>query len=188
MMYGIEEDEDIVSDDDDADDVEAAVRKEAVALKSKGVKGPSKGYFTPLRTNVDCLVFFKTKSPIEPVEFVRRICADAKARKEPGQFRCRYVNRLTPVTVIGKASTAGLLEVARRTLAPHFKLSAKRTTSDVTDGSAPREEEGQVESGVKPASEDQQDETSAVKDAVVHEFEPVTVSRRRGCWVLSIPC
>jgi hypothetical protein len=178
-MYGIKDKDDAGSDDEDVDDIEAAVKKEAAALKTKGTKDAVDEYFTPLKMNVDCLVFFKTRHPIQPIEFVKRICSDAQGSKEPGQFRCRYVNRLTPITHIGKANKTGVLEVAKRVLAPHFKLSAKAAApsadeSVVEDEDEGREEAGE-EAGAKPASETPQAEAPEAEDAPAQNIEPVTV-------------
>lgn len=35
----------------------------------------------------------------------------------------RYINRLTPVTIIGKATEKGLEELGKTVLSPHFVLS-----------------------------------------------------------------
>lgn len=174
-MYGIKDKDDAGSDDEDVDDIEAAVKKEAAALKTKGTKDAVDEYFTPLKMNVDCLVFFKTRHPIQPIEFVKRICSDAQGPKEPGQFRCRYVNRLTPITHIGKANKTGVLEVAKRVLAPHFKLSAKATAPIPDESVAGDENEGREESEAEPASGKPQAEAPEVEDAAAQNIEPVTV-------------
>lgn len=64
------------------------------------------------------MIFFKTQEPIEPVSFVHRICSDAI--ESPALKRSRWVQRLTPMTLMGKATEKGLDEVARAVLAPHF--------------------------------------------------------------------
>ncbi|KAF9638276.1 putative thump domain-containing protein [Lasiodiplodia theobromae] len=63
-------------------------------------------------------MFEETKAPIEPVEFVRRICEGAMASSE--RKTGRFVKRLTPMTLMGKAQQKGLEEVAAQVLAPHF--------------------------------------------------------------------
>jgi len=64
------------------------------------------------------VVFFRTQPPIEPVSFVRTICEDV--RKGSYTLHFHSVKRLTPMTLIGKATENGLLDIARRVLAPHF--------------------------------------------------------------------
>ena len=63
-------------------------------------------------------MFFKTEPPVDPVALVKRICSDAiqhQARK-----RTRFVRRLSPMTLMGRASEEGLDAVARSVLAPYF--------------------------------------------------------------------
>ncbi|KAK3384763.1 hypothetical protein B0H63DRAFT_522110 [Podospora didyma] len=129
-VYGIKEDAGAGPDDEDDGDIEAAIQKEIAALNTKGT-GDEAPLFTPLKMSVDCLLFFKTRAPIEPVEFVRRICQDAKACADPGQLKSRYMNRLTPSTIVGKASENGIIEVAKQALAPFFDLSGKRAAAVV---------------------------------------------------------
>ncbi|KAK4452057.1 hypothetical protein QBC34DRAFT_377554 [Podospora aff. communis PSN243] len=171
-MYGIKETEDAGSEDGDVDDIEAAVQKEVAALSSKDKSDDEHRYFTPVKMNVDCLLFVRTKAPIEPLEFARRICADAKAR-EPGQLKCRYVNRLTPVTVIGKASEAGLLDVARKALSPIFKLIPP------TETTAPKETEKE-KSESSPNEEQAKSEGKAVatEEPETREYKPSTFAIR----------
>lgn len=64
------------------------------------------------------VVFIKTKAPVEPVALVRKICEDAV--NEPERKRTRFVKRLSPMTLMGRASAEGLEKVAREVLAPHF--------------------------------------------------------------------
>lgn len=64
------------------------------------------------------VIFFKTRPPVEPVNFVEKICLDAAAGVQ--QNNCRYVKRLTPISAFDKATTKGLDAVAKTVLAPHF--------------------------------------------------------------------
>ena len=66
------------------------------------------------------VVFFTVKPPVDAVVLVHRICEDAASCKGPR--RTRFIRRLTPLSLIGRASEAGLTEVAARVLAPHFHL------------------------------------------------------------------
>jgi tRNA acetyltransferase TAN1 len=171
-MYGIKE-KDTESEDGDVDDIEAAIQKEVAAIKADGKGDDEDRYFTPMKMNVDCLLFFKTKAPIEPLEFVRRICTDAKAR-EPG-FKCRYVNRFTPVTVIGKASESGLLEVARRALAPIFKLNPSTETPAKEGENMDAETSEQAKDGTSETKDDSESKP-AVTEPETREYKPSTVS------------
>jgi tRNA acetyltransferase TAN1 len=124
--------------DDDAeveeDDIEAAIRKEVAALTSKPTTSSSttaphnattnSNRMVPVNMNVDCLLNVKTRPPVDPVVFVKRIVEDARRCDElPGVMRCRYVNRLTPVSVMGRANETGLGEVAREVLGRWFELA-----------------------------------------------------------------
>lgn len=158
------------------DDIEAAIRKEVAALTAKSSAATAtstpgttdnsinNNRMMPLKMNVDCLLFVKTQPPIDPVAFVRRICEDARRCEEiPGLMRCRYVNRLTPVTVMGKASENGLVEVARQALGKWFDLSGKKK------GSGGSEDEKKTDStvtneqseAVKPRAGEKEEESSA---------------------------
>lgn len=78
----------------------------------------------------------KCKLPIEPVAFSRRLCQDASTVGHGGA-QARYLNRLTPVSVIVKATDSGLEEGARQVLADHFKLKPKEKASASADPRAP---------------------------------------------------
>lgn len=160
-MYGIKEEAEAAEGDDDDDDIAASIQKELDALNAKGKKREQR-IFHPMKMNVDCLLFFRVKAPVDPVELVKRICDDAKNSTDSTLFKCRFVNRLTPVTVIGKANESGLLKVARKTLSPYFKLNAPQTKA-APDGS---EDEEKSESESEPAEEDQK-ETPEIKPSTV---------------------
>ena len=68
------------------------------------------------------MIFVKTKPPVEPRQFVRRIVDDAKLVSDRTQRRSRFLNRLTPITLMGRATEAGLNELAKEVLAPEFQL------------------------------------------------------------------
>ncbi len=127
-FYGIgpgseEAEEDIGSNDD----IEASIKKEVASMED--TKSPTK-LFSPVHLDLECVLFFKTRSPINPVEFVHRICKEVVLK--PDVRRMRYVNRLTPVTIIGRATERGLEEVARNVLGAHFQLSSKEGKDDGT--------------------------------------------------------
>ncbi len=75
----------------------------------------------PSRASDIPVLFFQTRAPVEPVSFVHRLCSDAAASSEESRRnRSRWVLRLTPMTLMGKATEKGLEGVARTVLAPHF--------------------------------------------------------------------
>ena len=96
------------------------------------------------------VVFFKTAAPVDPVALVKRICQDAI--DEPSRKRTRFVKRLSPMTLMDRASEEGLEKVSREVLAPHFHqqpfqaqkvshsrhlLSARRSVRTLADCLAP---------------------------------------------------
>lgn len=136
-IYGIKSDEAGANDSDsDEGDIESSIQKEVGSLKNKN-KGTADRVFTEIRISQECLLFMRCKLPIEPVEFSRRICQDASSVGHGGA-QARYLNRLTPVSVIVKATEAGLEEGARQVLASHFKLNTKGASADseAPDGKA----------------------------------------------------
>ena len=79
----------------------------------------------PLLT-VASVIFFKTRAPVEPVSFVRRICEDAAKHNAPK--RTRFCNRLTPMTLMGKATEEGLEKTAKEVLAAQFHTEPRVPT------------------------------------------------------------
>src|SRR5689334_23325544 len=52
-IYGIKGKEE--SDDEDEDDVEAAIQKQVAALNAQGTKEEEDAVFTPMKMNIDCV-------------------------------------------------------------------------------------------------------------------------------------
>lgn len=77
--------------------------------------------FRAVRIDIPCLLFFKTQLPVDPTEFVHRICEEIVAK--PDIRRMRYINRLTPISCIGKATEKGLEDVGKAVLGKHFQLA-----------------------------------------------------------------
>ncbi|KAF2500532.1 hypothetical protein BU16DRAFT_249760 [Lophium mytilinum] len=95
-------------------DIEAEIQQELEAIR----KPTEEPLFTQIKIETECLVFFKTRPPIEPVSFVHAICKDAA--NSAGQKQSRFIKRLTPMTVMGKATDKGIDEMAAEVLKPHF--------------------------------------------------------------------
>lgn len=157
-MYGIKSGEDCDASDAGDEDIESTIQKELGALKDKGNRA-SDHVLAEVRIKEECLLFMRCKAPIEPVEFSRRICQDA-AGTGHGGAKARYLNRLTPLTAIAKASEAGLDEAARKALSGHFKLKSAGTE----EHSKP--EAATIQSGAQHGGADQEARPATVRWSV----------------------
>ncbi|SZF03825.1 unnamed protein product [Blumeria hordei] len=126
-LYGITADapqtED--DDDDDDDDIEAFFQKEMKALEES--KSAPK-LFSPVYLDLQCVLFFKTGPPIDPVKFVEDIIK--LVVEEPNLHRTRYINRLTPMTLMEKATEKGLQELSSKVLSKHFHLATHESQEE----------------------------------------------------------
>jgi len=125
-FYGIKSDPDDEDDGDSVDDIEASIQKEVASI---GDKHASTKLFSPVHLDLQCVLFFKTRSPIDPVDFVHRICEEIMSK--PVTRKMKYANRLTPMTMIGKATEKGLEEVGKLVLGANFKLATKEDELEV---------------------------------------------------------
>ncbi|KAH6637761.1 hypothetical protein C7974DRAFT_432618 [Boeremia exigua] len=115
-LYGDQADG-TAKDDEDSDaggDIEAEIKKELAEIRKPTVKP----LFTSVKLDTQCLVFFKTRAPVEPLSFVHKICQDTADGVQ--HKNCRFVKRLTPISGTEKATQKGLETVAEAVLAPHF--------------------------------------------------------------------
>lgn len=124
-MYGIPRQSDAaqsdgVDEDGETADIEASIEKELSGMKP--TKPTVRKVFTIIPADVECLLFIKTTEPVEPREFVRQICQDARDCTDIMRRKTKYVNRLTPVSNIDKASENGIVKVTKAVLEPYFKL------------------------------------------------------------------
>ncbi|OAA49537.1 THUMP domain containing protein [Metarhizium rileyi] len=123
MMYGIEP---LASDDENAQgdvqqDIEASIEAELNSMKST-TKPSANETFKPVSFGIECLFFMKTMDPVQPGDLAKRMCEDARDCQDPWQRKCKYINRLTPVVDMDKATDSGIVKVARTVLSPWFKL------------------------------------------------------------------
>ncbi|KAI1371023.1 hypothetical protein F4677DRAFT_436945 [Hypoxylon crocopeplum] len=119
-LYGIKPPEASDEDEKEDDDIEASIKKEIAGMKPTAK--PKDSTFEPIRMDLDCLGFIRTRPPVDPVELVQRICKDAKKVTDKTQRRSRFINRFTPITLTAKANESGLEEVAKTVLEKHFQL------------------------------------------------------------------
>ncbi|KAI1130170.1 hypothetical protein F5Y10DRAFT_236377 [Nemania abortiva] len=119
-------------EDQEPEDVEAAIEKELAAMKP--ANKPKGAPFDLLKMSVDCVLFMRTRAPVDPVALVREICKDAATTKDPSQRRSRFINKLTPITLTGKATEKGLEDVARKVLSEHFRLAEDEAEGTADSG------------------------------------------------------
>uniref|UniRef100_A0A060T720 ARAD1B19382p n=1 Tax=Blastobotrys adeninivorans TaxID=409370 RepID=A0A060T720_BLAAD len=114
-MYGDEEIDDNEDDAEESGDIEDAIAKELGQLSAPDKK--KKERFSPIDTGCECVVFFRTRKPIEPVDLVLKVCEDAA---HSGAKKSRYAQRLSPVTLTATANIEGVKRLAASVLKPHF--------------------------------------------------------------------
>ncbi|KAI1462986.1 uncharacterized protein F4812DRAFT_464199 [Daldinia caldariorum] len=125
-LYGIKREdpaEGKEDEQDEDDDIESSIKKEVQEMKP--ASKPKGSTFEPMRMDLDCLLFIRTKPPVDPVALVKEICKDAKEITEKSQRRSRFINRFTPITLTAKATEAAVEEVAKNVLAKHFQLTGE---------------------------------------------------------------
>ncbi len=111
------------SDEEELGDIESSITKELGSI-NPAEAARRNAIITTIRTGVECLIFARTTDPVKPVEFVHRICSDAKTCLDPRDRKTRYLNRLTPITASGKANEKAVEDTARKVLAQSFELKA----------------------------------------------------------------
>lgn len=99
---------------EDKTDIEQEIRSEITGIK----RTRRDALFQPVRIDVQCVLFFRTRAPVEPVAFVHKICTEALT--SANSRKSMRIKRLTPVTRMGKANEKGLEDVSKVVLEPHF--------------------------------------------------------------------
>ncbi|XDG04829.1 hypothetical protein ABKA04_004444 [Annulohypoxylon sp. FPYF3050] len=165
---------------DSEEDIEASIQKEVQGMKpSTTSPSSSPSPFEPIRLDLDCLLFMRTHPPVDPVALAHRICVDARddvgKEKWTGRRRSRFLNRFTPVTASGKATEAGLVEVARKVLGEHFKLAEAETGNGESKGG---DENGKKESEGKDEKKGEEEEKKAYTYAIRPTFRAHNLLKR----------
>ena len=150
-MYGLPRDSD-PSPDQEGDeegeepaDIAASIEQELSNMRPG--KPKARKTFSIVPADVECLLFIKTMKPVEPVEFVRKICQDARDCTDIMKRKTRYVNRLTPVSNMDKSSENGIVKVARSVMAPYFHLVEEEGADESSKGAAVEESKKDEEGG-----------------------------------------
>lgn len=95
--------------------IEEQIKQEVADLK--GAKTSKTSLFSPIELDCECLIFIKTRKPIEPEGFITRLCEESLEKR---QKSTRYTQKLTPITYSVSPSVEEVKKLAERVLAPHF--------------------------------------------------------------------
>lgn len=117
-------------------DIEKSIQKELSSTKT------APRMFEYVFLDLPCLLFFKARPPIDPVDLVHRICKDVV--EDPGIRKMKYVNRLSPVTTTAKATEKGLQELAASVLSKHFRLATENVENGENDNETDRSSHASV--------------------------------------------
>jgi len=119
--------------------IEESIEDELSALKP--VANPAdKPVLRPIRPNVECLVYMEVQPPIQPVELVHQICLDAAECSDVTKRKSKYLNRLTPVSLMGRAYENEIDELATKVLSPWFRMRANGNVPSSSSTAASSEE------------------------------------------------
>jgi tRNA acetyltransferase TAN1 len=95
--------------------IEDQIAKELAEMKETKVS--KKAMLLPIELGCECLVFIKTRKPIDPEILVENICSESYETKVK---TTRYTQKLTPVTFSVSPSVDEIKKLAKLVLAPHF--------------------------------------------------------------------
>ncbi|CAF9917841.1 MAG: hypothetical protein GOMPHAMPRED_001392 [Gomphillus americanus] len=107
-------DEDVNADDEASPEIEDIISSEISTMKET----KSTGLFKVIRPDIVCVLFIKTRKPVDPVVLVHSICKDVAAGLVSRS--CRYVKRLTPATWTEKAHEKNFNNLIQRIIEPVF--------------------------------------------------------------------
>lgn len=112
------------AEDEDKEDpqslsIEDQIQQELAEMKETKVS--KKGMLQPIELGCECLVFIKTRKPIDPEVLVERVCQESFDTKVK---TTRYTQKLTPVTFSVSPTVDEIRKLAKLVLAPHFHQEA----------------------------------------------------------------
>lgn len=118
-LENVEDDEDENQIDKKELSIEDKIKQELQELEES--KNSKKELLQPVDVDLECLVFIKTKKPIDPEVLVEKLCKECY---ESGQKTTRYTQKLVPI--MDSCSSTGddplekVRQLARKVLARHF--------------------------------------------------------------------
>ncbi|KAK6454210.1 thump domain-containing protein [Scheffersomyces xylosifermentans] len=95
--------------------IEEQIKRELSEMNE--AKDSKKELLKPIELDCECLVFIKTRRPVDPVELVRRICEESYNLNIK---TTRYTQKLTPITYSVTPTMEEVKKMAKKVLAPHF--------------------------------------------------------------------
>ncbi|KAK6205279.1 thump domain-containing protein [Scheffersomyces amazonensis] len=95
--------------------IEDQIKQELNDMKEE--KKSKKALLQPIELGCECLIFIKTRRPIDPEELVTRICQEGY---ESNIKTTRYTQKLSPVTYSVSPTIEEIKKLALRVLAKHF--------------------------------------------------------------------
>lgn len=102
-------------------DIETTIQKEIASLKKSRMSQSL--LFQNIHLELSCVLFMKVNTTrIDPVDFVESICKSIEGNNEEKMIS-RYANRLTPVSLLCKATETGLEELCGQILSRYFKVN-----------------------------------------------------------------
>ncbi|KAK1638978.1 hypothetical protein BDP81DRAFT_392364 [Colletotrichum phormii] len=173
-LYGIVPPGEEVESDEEDEDIEASIKKELDGISDVN-KGKTKRTFKAIKAGIECVFFMKTRDPVDPLELCRKMCLDASVCTDLKERKTKYINRLTPVTSVDKASENGVARAARKALAAHFDLVEE--TSQAAEGDAEKVEgKSDAQYAIRPSI---RSNNSLDRDTLIKQIASVVSPRHK---------
>lgn len=113
--YDLTNEDQNASESEEELSIEDKIQKELADMRDSNLN--KQEIFKPITLNCECLIFIKTRKPVEPAAFVEKICRESLLS---GEKKTRYTQRLSPVTYSVSPSLDELRKLCEKVLKPHF--------------------------------------------------------------------
>ena len=123
--FDLPENDDNKSEETNALSIEEKIQQELSEMKEAD-KNTKANYLQPIDVDIECVVFIKTRKPVDPVMLVEKYAQECY---DSGVKTTRNTQKLTPISDSCRATTDPedhLKDLARRVLAPHFHASDRK--------------------------------------------------------------
>lgn len=98
--------------------------EDQIKREVEGMKNPlGKELLKPIELDCECLVFIKTRKPIEPDVLVQRLCEESLTLRVK---TTRYTQRLSPVSFSVTPTLEELRKLSAKVMAPHFHTEGQK--------------------------------------------------------------